>query len=254
MIVKIGASLGLAVLSMTAAVELTEANAASFQADEIRNLNVSYQDSEEHTFSASEKAAIEAILSDTCKQVKSVYPDLADEVSVSVRTLARDLTMVGHVTGMATAPGQVVIMISSLHPESLEAAARDGLAGTFAHELHHLRRGWTIEGNHYGPGIQIATINEGLAVIFAESITGASKPGNMQPDEPTSLDWAREIRALPVDADYGTWMFQHPDGRMGVGYRTGRFLVQRAMENSGLDIVALSERTPDEIWAWAEVE
>lgn len=49
-------------------------------------------------------------------------------------------------------------------------------------------------------------------------------------------------------------MFQHPDGRMGVGYRTGRFLEQRAMENSGLDIVALSERTPDEIWAWAEVE
>ncbi|MBO6728934.1 MAG: hypothetical protein JJ884_10130 [Maricaulis sp.] len=254
MIVKIGASLGLAVLSMTTAIELTAETATVSHRDEIRNLTVSYQDSEEHTFSASEKAAIEAILSDTYDQVKAIYPDLADEVSVSVRTLARDLTMVGHVTGMAAAPGRIVIMISSLHPESLEVAARDGLAGTFAHELHHLRRGWTIEGNHYGPGIQIATINEGLAVIFAESITGVSKPGNMQPDEPTSLEWAREIRELPVDADYGTWMFQHPDGRMGVGYRTGRFLVQRAMENSGLDIVALSEQTPDEIWAWAEVE
>lgn len=254
MILKIGASLGLTALSMTAVVELTEANAAASHVDEIRNINVSYQDSEEHTFSASEKAAIEAMLSDTYAQVKSIYPDLADEVSVSVRTLARDLTMVGHVTGMAAAPGRIVIMISSLHPESLEAAARDGLAGTFAHELHHLRRGWTIEGNHYGPGIQIATINEGLAVMFAESITGVSKSGNMQPDEPTSLEWAREIRELPVDADYGSWMFQHPDGRMGVGYRTGRFLVQRALENSGLDIVQLSERTPEEIWALAEVQ
>lgn len=254
MIVKIGASLGLAVLSMTAAVELTETNAASLQADEIRNLNVSYQDSEEHTFSATEKAAIEAILSDTYDRVKSFYPDLADAVSVSVRTLERDLTMVGHVTGMATAPGQVVIMISSLHPDNLEAAARDGLAGTFAHELHHLRRGWTIEGNHYGPGIQIAAINEGLAVMFAEMITGTSKPGNMQPDEATSLAWAREIRELPINADYGAWMFQHPDGRLGVGYRTGRFLIMRAMANSGLDIMQLSERTPDEIWALAEIE
>jgi len=254
MIVKIGASLGLAVLSMTASVDHNLETGLSVHADEIRNISVSYQDSDEHMFSASEKAAIEGILSNTYRQVKAIYPDLADEVNVSVRTLERDLTMVGHVTGMAAAPGRIVIMISSLHPHSLEQAARDGLAGTFTHELHHLRRGWTIEGNHYGPGIQIAVINEGLAVMFAEEVTGTSKPGNQQPDENTAMAWAQEIRELPIDANYGEWMFQHPDGRMAVGYRTGRFLVQRALARSGLDIVALSELTPDEIWELAAVE
>jgi len=59
------------------------------------------------------------------------------------------------------------------------------------------------------------------------------------------------VRALPVNADYGQWMFSHPDGREAIGYRIGLELVRRAMQRSGLDIVALSEASPEAIWEMA---
>ncbi|EAP88887.1 hypothetical protein OA2633_01024 [Oceanicaulis alexandrii HTCC2633] len=66
--------------------------------------------------------------------------------------------------------------------------------------------------------------------------------------------WAEEIRALPQNANYGEWMFAHPDGREAIGYRTGAELVRRAMANSGLGIVELSAYSPDEIWRMAGFE
>ena len=45
--------------------------------------------------------------------------------------------------------------------------------------------------------------------------------------------------------------FQHPDGRLAVGYRTGNYLIRKAMAKSGKDVLELSKHTPDEIYKMA---
>jgi uncharacterized protein YjaZ len=205
----------------------------------------------EFSFSAEQRTRIQSVLDNTHAAVRADFPELADIVEVTVVPVDRDLSSVGGVSGRADAPGRVVIEIITTGEGGVLAAIADGLAPAFAHELHHLVRGWTMMENRYGPGIAIAAVNEGLAVAYAEQLTGRHHEGNAPPGDDVATAWALEIRDLPVNADYGQWMFAHPDGRDGVGYRTGRFIVQQAMEFSGRDAIALTDATPEEVWALA---
>ena len=89
-------------------------------------------------------------------------------------------------------------------------------------------------------------VNEGLAVAFTEIYTGNINEVNAYNDQ--ADDWVREILALPLDASYSDWvMGEHPDGRTYIGYRTGNYLVRKAMNRSGKNILGLSELMPNEI-------
>ena len=75
-------------------------------------------------------------------------------------------------------------------------------------------------------------------------------------EQPAVLDELDErestgIMLLALNANYQHWMFQHPDGRLAVGYRTGNYLIRKAMAKSGKDVLELSEHTPDEIYKMA---
>ena len=203
------------------------------------------------SFTAEQRTRIQSILDNTHAAVRAAFPELAEIVEVTVVPVERDLSSVGGVSGRADAPGRILIEISTQGEGGIDAALGDGLAPAFAHELHHLVRGWTMMENRFGPGIAIAAANEGLAVAYSEQLTGRHYEGNAPPAADVAHDWALEIRDLPVNADYGQWMFAHPDGREGVGYRTGRYIVQQAMDQSGQDAIALTEATPEEIWAMA---
>ncbi|AKS43011.1 hypothetical protein WM2015_2653 [Wenzhouxiangella marina] len=209
-----------------------------------------FQSAEGFEFSAEAMARIDEILDRTHARVAEDFPALTAPVSVTVVPVDRPaLNALGGVTGRADRPDQLLIEISWTYPEGVIAAVEGELASTFAHELHHTVRGWVMEGNHYGYGIQIAAINEGLATVYAEELFGRTKAADQPPAE--VADWAEEVLALPRASDYGQWMFSHPDGREAIGYRTGRWAVRQAMARSGLDIVALTERTPDAIWRLA---
>ncbi|WP_203293441.1 DUF2268 domain-containing putative Zn-dependent protease [Maricaulis parjimensis] len=205
------------------------------------------------SFSPEQRTRIQSVLDNTHAAVRADFPDLAEVVEVTVVPVDRDLSSVGGVSGRADAPGRILIEISISGAGGADAAIADGLEPAFAHELHHLVRGWTMMENRFGPGIAIAAANEGLAVAYSEQLTGRRYAGNAPPADHVAESWALEIRDLPVNADYMQWMFAHPDGREGVGYRTGRYVVQQAMENSGQDAVALTEATPEEIWAMARL-
>lgn len=179
------------------------------------------------------------------RHVRSLLPEFDDRIELKVTTIDRDLSVVGGVAGWADAPGVVQILLSATYPGGLDGAVADGLTTTLYHEFHHLWRGWTIRENRFGPGIPIAIVNEGLASVFAESYGGVAYE---RFDYPANVgEWLDEIRGLPLDADYDSWMNDHPDGRIAVGYRTGRYVVHEAMARSGLGILELSRLAPERI-------
>lgn len=216
----------------------------------IAAVDSAFEASDDLAFTEAQQARIDALLDETHARVATIFPQLAGQVRVTVMPVHRPaLDALGGVTGRADWPDELVIEISQTYPDGVDGAVEAGLATTFTHELHHTVRGWTMNGNHFGHGIQIAVINEGLATVFAEEVTGEVQPSDLPP--PEIAQWAQEVLALPIDASYGDWMFVHPDGREAIGYRTGRWVVRRAMERSGLDIVEMTSLTPAAIWQLA---
>ncbi len=182
-------------------------------------------------------------------KARHLMPKLLHGIKFTVNIVKHDLSVVNGVTGRADRPNEIEISISSTYPGGIEGAITEGLESTLLHELHHTVRGWTIYGNKYGAGIHIAAVNEGLADVFAK-IYG-KQPPHSYADTPDFDAWAKEILALPLDANYGEWMFKHPDGREAIGYRTGAWLIEQAMKNSGKDILNLSRLSVEEIYSLA---
>lgn len=192
---------------------------------------------------------IVSTIMDVGRSVESLLPSLPDSIAVSVVTVDRDLSVVGGVAGRASTPREVVIELSALAGPGASTTLPAGLGLALYHEFHHLARGWTIEGNRFGPGIPTAVVNEGLAQVFGEIYSGTTFEVFDYPAEVAA--WLDEILALPKDANYDAWMNRHPDGRNAVGYRVGRYVVHEAMRRSGRSIVELSPLDPEEILALA---
>jgi len=228
------------------------AKSSGISLDGTGSLTIAYEDGEETGFSDDEKQLIADLVRDAEEEVRALLPTLPDVIAVTAMVIDRNVDIVGGVTGRANAPGRVQIEFSSVFPGGISAAAQIALSSTIFHEFHHLDRGWTIQGNKFGAGIPIAAVNEGLASVFAEEYTGVYfETAYSYPED--AAEWLEEILALPVDADYSTWMMgEHPDGRNSIGYRVGRYIVHQATANSGKNILELSRLAPREILRLAE--
>jgi uncharacterized protein YjaZ len=203
-------------------------------------------------FSETEKQLINKIIGQSEKRVRALLPTLTKDITVNVIIIDRKIDLVGGVAGRADAPGEVLIEISNVFPGGVSGAARTGLAASIFHEFHHLSRGWTIRGNKFGQGISIAAVNEGLAVVFSEVYTNQIFGGNAYPKDVSK--WVEEIMVLPKNADYGEWMFLHPDGREAIGYKSGNYIIRQAITNSRKNVLQLSKLSPDEILRLAGVK
>lgn len=182
------------------------------------------------------------------REVRLLLPGLPQRIVVTIEHFDVDLRQVGGVAGRAEEPGFVTILVSDSSTANV-AELQSSLRSSVFHEFHHLIRGWTINENRFGPGIQIAIVNEGLAQVFAELYSGTSYARFDYPSE--AEEWLQEILELPTDASYNVWMNDHPDGRVAIGYRIGRYVVHQAMERSELSILELSDLSPAEVLALA---
>jgi len=198
-------------------------------------------------FAELEKLIVTDILTDSDKEIRKLLPNLPKEIKVIVEIVEWDIDVVGGVTGRteSNSPPLVMIQVSSIFPGGIVSAVNAGLRSTIFHEFHHLSLGWAIKDNKFISEIPVATVIEGLAVVFSEEYTGVVFAANSYPKD--VKDWVKEVLALPKDADYQKWMFQHPDGRTSIGYRTGNYLVRQAMSNSDMTILELSNITYNEI-------
>lgn len=204
---------------------------------------------ETHSFTEIEKQHTRNIIKDSENEVRKLLPTLPTGIKVIVEIVNWDLDMVGGVTGRAETnlPPVVMIQISKKFPGGLVSAMQKGLRSTIYHEFHHLALGWAIQDNKFTVDIKTAAVIEGLADVFSEVYTGNVFEENQMPENINAEDWVNEILVLPKDADYHTWMFQHPDGRTSIGYRTGNYLIKMAMANSGKTILELSGISPEEL-------
>ncbi|MEM1001890.1 MAG: DUF2268 domain-containing putative Zn-dependent protease [Bacteroidota bacterium] len=219
----------------------------SAQESDKKGLSFTYVENTE-TFSENEKQLIEETITETDKDLRELLPELPQNIEVILAQMSRDLEVVGGTTGRAEKhdpDGEVYIYISNVFPGGIKAAVKTSLVPTIYHEFHHLARGWTMIGNKFDRGIDIAMVNEGLAVVFSEHYTQKVFEGNSIPKDVES--WVEEVLALPQDANYNTWMNQHPDGRFGIGYRAGNYVVRKAIKQSKKDILELSMLSPEEI-------
>jgi uncharacterized protein YjaZ len=213
------------------------------------NVFIEFVDNKTNNLVTRQKNAITVIANSTIKKMHVLMPSLAETIHLKVLVIDRDLSMVNGVTGRADRVNEIEISLSSIYKGGIDKAIEDGLEVVLFHELHHTVRGWTIYGNKFDQGIDIATINEGLADVFAEIQVGHAHNSY---DENVDFDsWTKEILALPNDANYGQWMFSHPDGREAIGYRTGAYLIKRALLTSGKNILELSQLSVKDIYRYA---
>ena len=213
----------------------------------IANVDVVFQE-DSLKFMESQKVFIREVISNSEEEVRNLLPNLPDSIKVIVENVDWNLDIVSGVTGRTETnyPPLVLVQISNNYQGGVIDSVYQGIKSTIFHELHHLSRGWSIQDNKFGPGISNAMVNEGLAVAFTEIYTENIIDVNSYTEE--ADNWVKEILSLPLDASYTQWvMGEHPDGRTYIGYRTGNFLVRRAMNNSGKSILELSNLMPNEI-------
>ena len=199
-------------------------------------------------FTESQKVFIREVINNSEEEVRNLLPNLPDSIKVIVENVDWNLDIVNGVTGRTetNSPPLVLVQISHNYKGGVIDSVYQGIKSTIFHEFHHLSRGWAIQDNKFSYGIPNAMVNEGLAVAFTEIYTGNINEVNAYTDE--ADNWVKEILALPLDANYAEWvMGEHPDGRTYIGYRTGNFLVRKAMNNSGKSILELSNLMPNEI-------
>ena len=213
----------------------------------IANVDVVFQE-DSLKFTEPQKVFILEVIRNSEEEVRNLLPNLPDSIKVIVENVDWNLNIVNGVTGRTETnhPPLVLVQISNNYQGGVIDSVYQGIKSTIFHELHHLSRGWAIQDNEFSYGIPNAMVNEGLAVAFTEIYTGNINEVNAYTDE--ADNWVKEILALPLDASYSDWvMGEHPDGRTYIGYRTGNFMVRRAMNNSGQSILELSNLMPNEI-------
>jgi hypothetical protein len=213
----------------------------------IANVVVVFQE-DSLKFTEPQKVFILEVIRNSEEEVRNLLPNLPDSIKVIVENVDWNLNIVNGVTGRTETnhPPLVLVQISNNYQGGVIDSVYQGIKSTIFHELHHLSRGWAIQDNEFSYGIPNAMVNEGLAVAFTEIYTGNINEVNAYTDE--ADNWVKEILALPLDASYSDWvMGEHPDGRTYIGYRTGNFMVRRAMNNSGQSILELSNLMPNEI-------
>ena len=207
--------------------------------------------SETADFTAEQESRIEKITVKVIAKTQKSFPALSNKINFNFLIVDRDLTVVNGVAGRADRANSIEINISSIYAGGVDKAIEDSLEVTLFHEIHHIVRGWLVLENKFGHGIDIAVINEGLAEVYSELEGG--HPHSNYTGSPDFDAWTKEILALPVEAHnkYAQWMFQHPDGRQAIGYRTGAWIVKKAMKASGKGIEELTQTPVKNIYTLA---
>lgn len=101
------------------------------------------------------------------------------------------------------------------------------LRTTTLHEMVHAVSYVHVEA--WKPAPLQAVVYEGLATVF-EKQHGHNPPlWSQYEDDATMQEWLAEIKKLPVDVKNFDFLFNHPDGRKWVIYKTGTWMIEKLL-------------------------
>ncbi|NQY58328.1 MAG: hypothetical protein HRT86_17930 [Ilumatobacteraceae bacterium] len=185
----------------------------------------------------------------TDEEVRRHLPDLAERIVLRVWDGDDVIPETGEM-GISIAAGEIAWIINADDARGTTAIARAQLRPTLFHELHHQVRGWTQHRSAVGDGLLDAVVSEGLATAFERDAASSTPLWGDYPAE--VVDWYEEVRALPDDADFMQWMIVHDDGRRWIGYRAGTYIVDRAINTSGMSAAQLATTPTTDILQLAD--
>lgn len=119
------------------------------------------------------------------------------------------------------------------------------------HELNHVAR-WRTVG--YGNNIPETFITEGLAIVFAEKnwVTFKAPWGNYS--EQDIKKYLKLIRERSnSEYNHSEWFFGKGKPKW-LGYKVGKFIVEKAIQNSGLAVEKLTKMSAGEILELSKVK
>lgn len=180
--------------------------------------------------------------------VKDLLPSLSDCLTIVVRPHFTHV-IPEYGTGGYTYDSEFIeITFDSKLPYGLEATLKS-LCETVFHEGNHAARYNVAEFD--GRFIN-SIVTEGLATVFERDHAMYQPLYGQYEDDTIMHNWYKEISAGDWD-NRGELMFEHPDGRKWVGYKTGTWLIDRAVKLSGKAVIELTPLPADEIISLAQI-
>lgn len=227
-------------------------------------MRIQFLETGDEDVSSELRATVEEILTAAHCDVVALLPQLSDRYLVTVRYDRRVNATTGEMGRLVTKTW-LDWAVDPARERSPVEIARARLGSAFAHETHHAVRAQSLQQAKPNPIepespversllvpsrtdwlAQIA-IEEGLANRFERDIypSGARLSWDDYRSVPIA-DWAAELVAAGRGS-YLDWFFELPDGRANVGYRVGAYLVDRAVDKSGLSAAELVATSVDQI-------
>lgn len=161
-----------------------------------------------------------------------------------------ELMIVG---GYTHNPEHVYLNFDSSLPYGKKRLLTD-LRGAVFHELNHAAYFAAISPEKDLSLVEDA-IFEGLATVFERDYSGGSKPAfSNYENDVVMREWLSEITDLGEAKDkLNNYKLIHPDGRRWISYKTGTWIVDRAIAKSGKSVINLSQIALLETLALAQV-
>lgn len=199
-------------------------------------------------FSEADRCAIQNVCEAVEPEVRALLPMLPGHIEIAAQTGKHVLPQTGE-RGLAVTAHRVEWVVDPGRLGGVEATAKSQLRCTLFHEFHHLSRGWVKAGGKRWDRFIDGAICEGLATAFERDFGGRKPPWGAYSAEVAA--WVEELLALPLNAPYHHWMFQHPDGRKWIGYRAGTFIADQVFKATGRTSADLATTPTDDILAMA---
>jgi hypothetical protein len=190
-----------------------------------------------HHFSKAERDAIQAVADATAVEVRHYLPTLPRDVVLKVQAGKKVLPETGE-TGYSTPPNTVYWTMDPDRKGGVTAITQTQLRGSLFEFFHHLVRDQTIKST----SLMDQVVTDGMAIVFERDFAGASPPWGVYPDKVT--DWVNELMALPPTTD---WDHFKSDPRRWIRFKTGTYLVDRAMHSSGQSSAQLVSRSTEDV-------
>lgn len=112
------------------------------------------------------------------------------------------------------------------------------LAETTFHELHHAARFNAVDDANT---LIVGAVLEGLATVFEREYSGSKPLWGEYEDDETMRNWFAEIVEAGHDwSKRDGLFFEHTDGRKWIAYKTGTWIIDKALKNSNKSLLDLT--------------